>query len=80
MVIADGMTPTHKTYYSTEEFLLRYHTWAELPAITPEQINRRQSAWHTYCDARDGLPEGTSACRATLHTAVLPERQMGLFS
>lgn len=58
------MTPTPKIAYSPEDIAARFTVWAALPTNNDRAIMARNVAWCHYCDARDGLPEGTSQSRS----------------
>ena len=62
--------------YSHETVTERYLVWAQLPAETYSQIQVRDRAWNQYVDARDGLPEGTTAKRQLART----QSQIPLFN
>jgi hypothetical protein len=69
-----------KVPYTHEELCRRFAAWADLPTHSDKSIVARQIAWHQYCDARDGLPEGTSARRYILgSSARLDDRQLAMF-
>lgn len=46
--------------YPQEEIQRRFEEWAALPATDYVHFKLRDKAWHAYCDARDGVPEGFS--------------------
>lgn len=39
----------------------RFAQWAKLPSATTSEYIARSQAWNLYCDARDGLLDGTTA-------------------
>jgi hypothetical protein len=47
-----------------EELNERFRAWARLMPAEDDGLRHyaaRQAAWHRYCDARDGLPDGASS-------------------
>lgn len=65
--------------YSPEEVQRRFDAWRRLPATDPKHIPARNAAWHAYCDARDGLPEGSSATRYRDLVVVPEPTQLDMF-
>ena len=76
------MTPTPKVHYEHEEIARRFTAWAELPTHNEKAILARNDAWNTYCDARDGLPAGTSYARSRFSRLSHTEEneQLGMFN
>ena len=67
-------TATIDAYYPPEEVQRRYARWAR---CNPEDSKHRVKAWCSYVDARDGLPEGSTASRA--YEIEHDQRQPSLF-
>ena len=57
--------------YSPEELLVAYQAWC----ATPDRDDKtRMKMWDAYCDARDGVPKGTSLRNRTEREAADKER------
>lgn len=57
----------------------RFDEWSKLPTTTTADHFARAQAWNLYCDARDGLPDGTTASHriddhAYARVITLPQR------
>lgn len=75
------MKPSPKrAVYTQAEIQKRFEEWAALPAAEGEHFKRRNKAWNSYCDARDGLAEGSS--ERGLYSGIQPtdDRQMDMFA
>ena len=56
-----------KEEYSQEQINAYYQAWANAQQGTRD----RQIAWNAYCDARDGLKQGTSQSRLLLRDSFI---------
>ena len=74
------MTPTPRVPYEAAEIARRFTAWASLPTQSDRCLMLRNDAWNAYCDARDGLPEGTSAGRSLFGRRDADPAQIRMFS